>query len=101
MFETTKDIYWLILGISIASTALMLSYVLYRLAKILEETRFTVKDVNKKLKKTDELFDEGVPAITGLMQTLGTINKQILRPITGVGAIFRALNIFRSEKEKD
>ena len=98
MFETTKDIYWLILGIGVGVVALMLAYLLFKIAKLVEEAQHTVKDINSKLKQTDKLLEEGVPALTSMIQTVQILNQQILRPLVSVGAAFKAFNIFRRKK---
>jgi uncharacterized protein YoxC len=85
MINTSQDVFWILLAISILLTAGFLSFVLYRVGKITEEAQKTVKDINIKLKKLNPLLDEGIPAVNSLIESLQQLNKGIIKPVLGLG----------------
>lgn len=104
MFDTSKDVFWIILSASIGLVSILLSVVLFRVAKIIQESEKTVKNVNRKLKKLDPIIDDGVPIVSSFLETLEGINNHILKPVLGIGSAIRGISglssLFRKKKNK-
>jgi uncharacterized protein YoxC len=102
MLETSKDLLWVALAISALALTAYLCYLLYSLAKIVQEAKKTVEDVNKKLDKVNPTLDSATETINSLLETLQTINNSILKPIASVSAIFKKIknvaSILRGKK---
>ena len=103
MFDTSIDLLWGGLALAIVVLAGFLSYLLYSVTKVVQESRKTVEDVNKKLAKIDPIVDSTSTTVSSLMQTIDGINNGILKPIESFSQVFKgirsAAKVFTS-KEK-
>ncbi|MFC1640524.1 hypothetical protein ACFL2D_00585 [Patescibacteria group bacterium] len=85
MFETSLDMLYIAIGTSILVVAGFLSYLLYKAAKMVEESSKTVENVNKQLAKIDPVVDEVIPTIQEVNESVRGINKNIIHPISNLG----------------
>lgn len=102
MFETSLDLLYIAIALGVILFAIFLSFVLYRSAKLIEETERTVKDVNKKLEKIDRVIDDTIPTITEVNETVRHINSNIIKPVSSIGSVFKKIasftNAFKGDK---
>ncbi len=98
MFNTSTDLLLIAIAISVLSLSGYLSYLIYSLAKVVQESKKTVEDVNKKLEKIDPIIDSSAETVTSLMETLRTINNNVLKPVASFSKIFnnvkQAISVF-------
>lgn len=102
MLNTSTDLLLIAIAISVLGLSGYLSYLIYSLAKVVQESKKTVEDVNKKLEKVDPLVDSSTETISSLMETLQTINNNILKPVASVSGVIKnlrsAVAVFKDKK---
>lgn len=102
MLETSKDILFIAISIAVLAVSGYLSYLLYSVTKLTQESKKTVEDVNKKLEKVNPVIDSAAETIQSLTETIQAINDGILKPIASISEIIKKVrtvqNIFSKEK---
>lgn len=99
MLNTSQDVFWIALALSIVVVSTCLAVVLIRLSGILKEGEKTVQDVNKKLEMTNPVLEESTRTVSSLMQTLQTIDQSFLNPAVKLGVALKGIsNIFSKNK---
>lgn len=89
MLETSKDLLFIAIAIAVLALGGYLSYLFYSLAKLVQESKRTVEDVNKKLEKIDPLVDNTTETVNSLMSTVQAIDNGILKPIASLSDVIK------------
>ncbi len=101
MLEKSTDLLYIALAICALGFTAFLCYLLLALTKVVQESKKTVEDINKKLEKINPIVDTSTTTITSLMETVQTINDNILKPVASLSKMFKgwrqAASIFRGK----
>jgi len=102
MLNTSTDLLLIAIAISVLGLTGYLSYLIYSLAKVVQESKKTVEDVNKKLGKIDPIVESSAETISSLMETLKSINDNLLKPVASFSKLFKnvrqAVEVFTAKK---
>ena len=103
MINTSMDLMLVSIAIAVLGLSGFFCYLIYSLTKVVQESRKTVEDVNKKLEKIDPVVDSTSTTISSLLETVDTINNGVLKPVASFSKIIKnfraAANIF-TKKDK-
>jgi uncharacterized protein YoxC len=102
MLETSKDILYIAISVAVLAVSGYLSYLLYSVTKLIQESKKTVEDVNKKLEKVNPVLDSATNTVKSLSETIQAINDGILKPIASISEVIKKVktiqNIFTKNK---
>ncbi|MEW6407345.1 MAG: DUF948 domain-containing protein [Patescibacteria group bacterium] len=105
MLEIGKTILFFALSLAILSVSGYFCYLLFNWAKLMQETKRTVEDLNKKLAKVDPVLDEASGTATDLLQTVREIDKNFLKPIASFSRVVKKIKnitgIFSGGEEEE
>lgn len=96
MLETSKDILYIGIAIAVLAVSGYLSYLLYSLAKLVQESKKTVEDVNKKLDTVNPVVDSATDTVKSLVETIQAINEGILKPIASLSEIIKKVRTIQN-----
>lgn len=91
MLEVGKTVLFFALSLAILAMSGYFSYLLFNWAKLMQESKKTLEDLNRKLGKIDPLFDEVTETTTDLLSTVREIDKNFLKPIASFSRVVKKL----------
>lgn len=103
MLETSRDILLVALALSALGLTGYLCYLIYSLAKLIQEAKKTVEDINKKLDKVNPVLDSATMTVNSLLETIEAINENLLKPVVNFSSLVKrirnAIAIFKKSKK--
>lgn len=91
MMEVGRTILFFALSIAILAVSGYFCYLLFCWAKLMQETKRTMQDLNKKLEKVDPVVDEAAGTATDLLQTVREIDRNFLKPIASFSKVIKKI----------
>lgn len=86
-----KTVLFFALSLSILAVSGYFCYLLFCWAKLMQETKRTMQDLNKKLEKVDPVVDEVVGTTADLLQTVREIDRNFLKPIASFSKVIKKI----------
>jgi uncharacterized protein YoxC len=100
-----KTVLFFALSLAILAVSGYFCYLLFCWAKLIQETKRTIEDLNRKLSKIDPVLDEASGTATDLLQTMREIDKNFLKPVASFSKVVKKLKniigVFGQDKEEE
>lgn len=89
--EVGKTVLFFALSLTILAVSGYFCYLLFCWAKLIQETKRTMEDFNKKLEKVNPVLDEATGTATDLLQTVREIDRNFLKPVASFSKVVKKL----------
>jgi predicted PurR-regulated permease PerM len=97
VLETSKDLLNLAIAIVVVLCGGFLSYLLYHIAKVVQESGKSLQNINHNMEKFNPVVDEVIPTIREVNDTVRGANQSL----ANVGKIFQGISSWTSFMNKN